>query len=74
MVKQQLQVFCYFLPINEAEEGGSTTVIKVTMLNPRPRFRRVQMLRGLKQVYGMTRAEASRTIREMEFTDITCTK
>ena len=65
----------YIMQVNEldetkAEDSATFAVIKMT--SNRPRQRRVWMCKFLKQNYNLTRAQAFKTIKLMEFNDISC--
>jgi len=62
--------FQYPVPINEAEVGGTITMLVVTIQDESPVRRGAKLRRIFRNNYGLTRQQAKDALRAMEFTTV----
>lgn len=59
--------FQYYVPVNEAEAGGTVTMLVVTIQDESPVRRGAKLRRIFRNNYGLTRQQAKDALRAMEF-------
>ena len=62
--------YTYGIPVNTPVDGGSQTVLAVTIEGRTPRSRGKLLQKVLQQNYNLNRAEAIKCLRAMNFDNI----
>ena len=64
------EVYTYAIPVNDAEEGGTSTVLAVKIEGRSARGRGKLLQKVLQKNYNLNRAEAIKCLRAMKFDNI----